>query len=81
MNMQIWSALIPARRTDSEKAAAKDSGRGGFAAVFTGTGRFFAVRRQASTAETICTAYKNAPAAALLKTAPPSTPKTNDGPA
>ena len=81
MNMQMWSALIPARRTDSEKAAAKDSGCGGFAAVFAGAGCFFAVRRQTTTAEMSCTAYKNAPAAALLKTAPPSTPRMNEGPA
>lgn len=41
INIQIWIALIPARRTDSEKAAAKDSGCGGFAAGFGGRVLFF----------------------------------------
>ena len=70
-----------AAKERAEKAAAKDSGCGGFATALAGTYCFFAVRRQTSTAETICTAYKKVPAAALLKTAPPSTPKMNDGPA
>ena len=42
INIQIWIALIPARRTDSEKAAAKDSGCGGFATALAGAYCFFA---------------------------------------